>query len=56
MFLVKSEASSSLETASDSAGAETSRRLSQGGPESYSSSPAAVEPIVVNFEEGMRLF
>lgn len=50
------EGAASMESAADAPLAETSRRVSQGAAESYSSSPAAVEPIVVNFEEGMRLF
>ncbi|KAJ1529614.1 hypothetical protein ONE63_006381 [Megalurothrips usitatus] len=47
----KTGGASSLESTLETSAPETSRRLSQVGTESYSSSPAAVEPIVVNFEE-----
>lgn len=50
------EGAAGLESSVEAPTAETSRRVSQGAAESYSASPAAVEPIVVNFEEGMRLF
>ncbi|XP_034250222.1 zinc finger CCCH domain-containing protein 11A-like [Thrips palmi] len=49
----KLEGAASMESTStpEAPIAETSRRVSQGAAESYNSSPAAVEPIVVNFEE-----